>query len=203
MKNITAQIENIMNENEGKIFAIKDFYDLGSPNTIKSILRRLVEKNKIIRLINGLYTKPYYSERFQEYGYPTSYEVAIKLAEKSSWKIAPTSVMALNDTGLSTQVPVVLLFASTGPSKTYIYNNIKIIFKHTSNNLLDFESDQLRLLIQAIKFAIKERFTKKEMNALIYFSQKAKIDFTKEDLTKLPFPIFKIIKEIENQIKYE
>ena len=44
MNSITSQIENIMSENQGKIFSINDFYELGTKNTIKSVLYRL---NKI------------------------------------------------------------------------------------------------------------------------------------------------------------
>jgi len=38
MHSITNQIKNIMSENQGKIFSINDFYNLGTKNTIKSIL---------------------------------------------------------------------------------------------------------------------------------------------------------------------
>ena len=40
MNSITKQIENIMSENQGKIFSINDFYNIGTKNTIKSVLYR-------------------------------------------------------------------------------------------------------------------------------------------------------------------
>ena len=61
MNSITKQIENIMSENQGKIFSINDFYNIGTKNTIKSVLYRLNEENKIKRLMDGLYIKPKYS----------------------------------------------------------------------------------------------------------------------------------------------
>ena len=53
MISITNQIEKIMSENQGKVFSINDFYNLGTKNTIKSILYRLNKENKITRLIEG------------------------------------------------------------------------------------------------------------------------------------------------------
>ena len=55
MISITNQIEKIMSENQGKVFSINDFYNLGTKNTIKSILYRLNKENQITRLIEGLY----------------------------------------------------------------------------------------------------------------------------------------------------
>ena len=62
MDSITNRIENIMSENQGKIFSINDFYELGTKNTIKSVLYRLNKEGKVVRLLDGLYTKPKYSK---------------------------------------------------------------------------------------------------------------------------------------------
>ena len=66
MSSLVLKIENIMKNNKGKIYSINDFYDLGTKNTIKSILYRMNEEKKITRLIDGLYVMPEYSEILQE-----------------------------------------------------------------------------------------------------------------------------------------
>lgn len=78
MNLITSQIENIMSENQGKIFSINDFYELGTKNTIKSVLYRLNKEGKVVRLLDGLYTKPKYSKILKEYSYPNTNAVAKK-----------------------------------------------------------------------------------------------------------------------------
>lgn len=105
MNSITSQIENIMSENQGKIFSINDFYELGTKNTIKSVLYRLNKEGKIVRLLDGLYTKPKYNKILKEYSYPDINAVAKKIADKFSWTIVPAEDMALNYVGISTQVP--------------------------------------------------------------------------------------------------
>lgn len=196
MKSIISQIENIMIENKGKIFSINDFYNLGTKNTIKSVLYRLSEENRIVRLIDGLYTNPKYSEILKEYSYPDISDVAEKIANKFSWTIAPTGETALNYTGLSTQVPNEYIYISDGAYREYLYRNKKIIFKHTSNRNITFYSKEFSILIQAIKALGKDNISEENIKKLSLYTRKVKEDF-KKDALKLPFWIQEVLKRIQ------
>lgn len=98
------------------------------PNTMSKIDEIMCDNpGKITRLIDGLYTKPKYSDILNEYSYPTASQVAEKIAEKFSWTIAPTNEIALNYVGLSTQVPNEYVYISDGAYRTYDYRNKKNI----------------------------------------------------------------------------
>lgn len=196
MTHITNQIENIMSENQGKIFSINDFYNLGTKNTIKSVLYRLNEENQIARLIDGLYIKPKYSKILKEYSYPDANEVAEKLADKFSWTIAPTGDTALNFTGLSTQISNEYIYISDGAYREYLYRGKKIIFKHTTNRNITSYSKELSILIQAIKILGKDNINEKHIKKLAAFSQNIKEDL-KEDTLRLPFWIQEVLEEIQ------
>ncbi len=196
MTHITNQIENIMSENQGKIFSINDFYNLGTKNTIKSVLYRLNEENQIARLIDGLYIKPKYSKILKEYSYPDANEVAEKLADKFSWTISPTGDTALNYTGLSTQISNEYIYISDGAYREYLYRGKKIIFKHTTNRNITSYSKELSILIQAIKTLGKDNINKKHIKKLAAFSQNIKEDL-KEDTLRLPFWIQEVLEEIQ------
>lgn len=201
MTSITSQIENIMSENQGKIFSINDFYNLGTKNTIKSVLYRLNEENLIIRLIDGLYIKPKYSEILKEYSYPGVSEVAEKLADKFSWTIAPTGDTALNYTGLSTQIPNEYIYISDGAYRDYLYRGKKIIFKHTTNRNITSYSKELSILIQAIKALGKDNINEEHIKKLAVFAQNIKEDL-KEDTLRLPFWIQEVLKKMQ-EINHE
>ena len=196
MDSTTKQIETIMSENNGKIFSINDFYGLGTKNTINSILYRLNRENKITRLIDGLYTKPKYSEILKEYSYPDINTVAEKIADKFSWTIAPTGDTALNYTSLSTQVPNVYIYISDGVYREYLYRNKKLIFKHTTNRNITSYSKKLSILIQAIKALGKDNITEENIKKLALFSQNIKEDL-KHDTLKLPFWIREVLEKIQ------
>ncbi len=201
MDSITKQIENIVSKNQGKIFSINDFYNIGTKNTIKSILYRLNEENKIKRLMDGLYIKPKYSNILKEYSYPDASEVAKKLADKFSWTIAPTGDTALNYTGLSTQVPNEYIYISDGAYREYLYRNKKIIFKHTTNRNITSYSKELAILIQAVKALGKDNISEEHIKKLEVFAKNIKEDL-KEDTLKLPFWIQEVLVKIQ-EIKHE
>lgn len=201
MNSITKQIENIMSENQGKIFSINDFYNIGTKNTIKSVLYRLNEENKIKRLMDGLYIKPKYSNILKEYSYPDASEVAQKLADKFSWTIAPAGDTALNYTGLSTQVPNEYIYISDGAYREYLYRNKKIIFKHTTNRNITSYSKELAILIQAVKALGKDNISKEHIKKLEVFAKNIEEDL-KEDTLKLPFWIQEVLAKIQ-KIKHE
>ena len=201
MISITNQIEKIMSENQGKVFSINDFYNLGTKNTIKSILYRLNKENQITRLIEGLYIKPKYSKILKEYSYPDASEIAEKLANKFSWTISPAGDTALNYIGLSTQIPNEYIYISDGPYREYLYRDKKIIFKHTTNRNITSYSKELSILIQAIKALGKDNIGKDDIKKLAIFAKKIKENF-KEDTLKLPFWIQEVLQKIQ-VINYE
>lgn len=201
MISITNQIEKIMSENQGKVFSINDFYNLGTKNTIKSILYRLNKENQITRLIEGLYIKPKYSKILKEYSYPDASEIAEKLANKFSWTITPSGDTVLNYMGLSTQIPNEYIYISDGPYREYLYRDKKIIFKHTTNRNITSYSKELSILIQAIKALGKDNIGKEDIKKLAIFAKKIKENF-KEDTLKLPFWIQEVLRKIQ-EINYE
>lgn len=201
MISITNQIEKIMSENQGKVFSINDFYNLGTKNTIKSILYRLNKENQITRLIEGLYIKPKYSKILKEYSYPDASEIAEKLANKFSWTITPSGDTALNYMGLSTQIPNEYIYISDGPYREYLYRDKKIIFKHTTNRNITSYSKELSILIQAIKALGKDNIGKEDIKKLAIFSKKIKENL-KKDTLKLPFWIQEVLQKIQ-EINHE
>ena len=196
MESINKKIEDIMTKNTGEIFSINDFYGLGTKNTIKSVLYRLNEEDKITRLIDGLYTKPKYSEILKEYSYPDANALAEKIADKFSWTISPTGDTALNYTGLSTQVPNKYIYISDGPYRQYDYRNKKILFKHTSNRNITSYSKELSILVQAIRALGKDGIGEEELKKLAVFAQNIKEDL-KRDTLKLPFWVQEILEKIQ------
>lgn len=195
MESITKKIADEMAKNKGKIYAISDFYNLGTQNTVKSAFYRLSVEGKITRLIDGLYTMPIYSELLQEYTFPDIKEVAKKIAEKFSWTIAPTGNITLNYTGLATQMTNEYIYISDGPYREYWYQNQKIIFKHTSSRNITSYSLGMAIMIQAIKALGKDNITRMNIERLAFFAKKTKLDVN-QDTSRLPIWIKNVIERV-------
>ena len=87
-------------------------------------------------------------------------------ARNSGWTIIPCGDIAANDLGLSTQVPAVWSYVSTGPYRTYTIGKMRLEFKHTANRELFNMSRKSALCVQAIKAFGKDGVTPEIINRL-------------------------------------
>ena len=155
MMRTNAYINQIYNriiaEKPQKVFVISDFCDLMDYGTAKKSLSRLEENNKIQKIMRGVYCNPRYSQLIQEYEKPAMDEVAKAIARNFKWTIAPSGNTALNQLGLSTQVPAKWIYFSDGPYKTYQIGSQELEFKHRTNREISGMSEKTILVIQALK----------------------------------------------------
>ena len=120
MSSYTEKISNKISEFDShKVFFANDFLDIASNATVRQSLKRLVDDEKIKRVIDGFYYNPKYSELIGEYEAVSIHELALAIARKYNWNIAPYSSTALNLLGLSTQVPTHYKYISSGRYKEY------------------------------------------------------------------------------------
>lgn len=132
-------------------FTASDFTELGEPTTITKSLERLTAAGKIRRVLRGVYDVPQYSELLQEYVAPSPIGIAEALARNYNWTIVPSGQIALNQLGLSTQVPAAWTFISDGPYKSYQLGNITLRFKHSTNKNISGLAGKSALVIRALK----------------------------------------------------
>lgn len=157
---ITDQLkQSIQSDYRDNLFTIKDLIDLGSYDTIKRLLIRLEHEKYIVRVIDGIYMIPKYSKLTGELVPITAHEVALKIADKFSWKIIPTGNLALNILGISDQVPVKYEYLSTGPYRDFEYHGKTIKFKNTQSKEISELSYELALIVSAIKTLGKDNIT--------------------------------------------
>lgn len=153
--------ERILSSGQGALFITSDFLDIADTDSINKSLSRLVRENIIRRVIRGIYEYPEYSDLLQEYIVPSASEVAKTLARNYGWTIVPNGDTALNQLGLSTQVPAEWTYVSDGPYKEYAYDKTIIRFKHTANKDISRLSYKTALIIQAMKSIGKDRMNQK------------------------------------------
>ena len=152
---------------DGTLFVTSDFYDLGSVAAVRKSLSRLVNDNTLTRELRGIYKKPLYNNFIKEYILSTPKEIANAYAKLHGWRIVPSGNTALNELGLSTQVPNVNVFISDGPYRTLVLpNKTTIRFKHVRSNEISNISYDTALLIEAIKELKHENITPKVLTKI-------------------------------------
>lgn len=156
MKSLQDLIIDRMSRYHHRAFCIGDFLDLAGYDAIRKALDRLEDSGEIRRIIRGIYDKPRFNGRFNEYELPDIDSVAHAIARNYNWIICPSGNLALNILGLSVQVPSSYTYISNGPYLSYTIAGVELRFKHSTSRSIANFSYITRLLIQAIKALGKE-----------------------------------------------
>ena len=179
-----------------KVFFANDFLGIASNATVRQILKRLADERKIQRIIDGFYYNPKYSELIGEYEAVSIHELALAIARKYNWNIAPYNSTALNLLGLSTQVPTHYKYISSGRYKEYKIGDTVLEFKKVNSGEIANMSLKTATVIQAIKSLGKENITNEVIQKIREnLTEKERTDLMNESKS-VPAWIYEVIREI-------
>ncbi|WP_288867452.1 DUF6088 family protein [uncultured Sneathia sp.] len=197
MNSYLDQIKNRINDFDSrKVFINNDFLDIAGNETVRRTLNQLVSENKIKRVINGFYYNPIYSELIGEYEAVSIHELALAIARKYNWNIAPCNSTALNLLGLSTQVPTHYKYISSGRYKEYKIGDTVLEFKKVNPGEIANMSLKTATVIQAIKSLGKENITNEVIQKIREnLTEKERKDLMNESKS-VPSWIYEVIREI-------
>ncbi len=159
IKQVEQKIEKLP---KGKVFFVADFSGTGSDEAIRQSLQRLMKKKLIIRLSKGIYYYPKKGKLFNDIIYPTAEQIAEAIAKRDKARIIPTGSYAQYKLGLSTQIPMNVVYLTDGSARKISIGNQNITFKKTSPRNLVVTHKLSNLIIQALK-----DLGKKEVNTEI------------------------------------
>ncbi|MDO5970286.1 DUF6088 family protein [Flavivirga aquimarina] len=135
---------------KGDIFFISDFTELGNYESVRKALQRLTKDDSIKRIAKGIYFLPKKNERLGII-YPHAEQIAKAIAKRDKARIIAAGSTALNLLGLSTQIPLKVVFLTDGSARNIKVGNQTIQFKKTNPKNLSIEHRLTNLIIQALK----------------------------------------------------
>lgn len=185
-------LEHLTNKQKGKIYFSNDFVSLGSSESIRKSLSNLVKREVIIRLTQGIYLYPKIDK---ELGilYPSVDDVCRAIAKRDKARIEPTGVFALHSLGLSTQIPVNVVYLTDGIPRKIKYGNRIIKFKKTAPKNLAMKGKVSSLAIAALKQLGKENVTQEVELQLTKALKKESFENIQHDARLAPEWISKLI----------
>ena len=188
-------IKRISKRGRGTAFCASDFAIIGDVKSVSKALERLTNSKKIIRVARGIYCYPKIDKELG-FGvlYPSFDEIAKIIAKRDKARIVPTGLYALNKLGLSTQVPMNIVYLTDGSSrKIKITNGRGILFKHTAPKNFAFQNEIIMLLTLALKEIGQEKVTKRHLLKIKEILQNEPKKKILKDLKLMPNWIRKII----------
>ncbi|MCL2131452.1 MAG: DUF6088 family protein [Lentimicrobiaceae bacterium] len=194
MQNIENQIFiKIKKAKRGTLFFADSFVSIGNSKTVNKALERLVKSDKIDRIATGIYSRPKIDKTIGKI-YPTIEEIALAIAKRDRAKIVPTGSYALNCLGLSTQVPMNIVYLTDGTARTVKVRKFTIKFKKTTPRNVGAVGEISKLVIQALRTIGKNNITKEEIKKIHHILQQEKTTRLKHDIWLAPAWIREIMK---------
>jgi len=149
---IDSQIlKRIQRRRAGHVFTPADFLDLGSRNAVDLALSRHARTGTIRKIARGLYAFPQVDPRLGLLS-PAIDDIATALKGRDQSRLQPAGAHAANVLGLSTQVPVRVVFLTDGRSRRVQLGKQHIVIKHTTPRQMATAGRSSGTVIQALRW---------------------------------------------------
>ena len=201
MQSVHNQIDiEITKNKKGKMFFSSNFANYGTDVAVRHTFSRLCKSGLLIRLSAGIYLYP---ETDKEIGviYPSIEKIAKEIAKQEKARVIPTGVYALNALGLSTQVPMRVVFLTDGtPRMINIDGKASIKFKKLAPKYLSFKSKLVSLIVFALREIGENKATIEQLKRIKELLQNEKQEIIMNDLTLAPVWVKNtILKLLKNE----
>ena len=195
MQSVEKQIkEKISQRNRGILLFPEDFNVLGSSEAVRLALHRLEKEGFIRRVTKGIYVRPKISEYIGEV-MPSAEAIAQGIAKRDKIRIVPTGVYALHALGLSTQIPMNLVFLTDGAPRKIKLGKRSIKLKKTTPKNLLARGEISSLVIQALREIGKGKLTESEERIILKLLKKENEKDLIHDIQLAPVWIQKIMQK--------
>jgi hypothetical protein len=193
-------LTKIRKAKRGALFFSDNFASFGTAETVRRTLNRLVERGEIDRVAAGIFVRPQIDKIIGKIT-PKIEDIADAIARRDKAKIVPTGAYALNRLGLSTQVPMKIVYLTDGSARNIKAGNYTISFIRTSPKNVAAIGKISRLAIQALKSIGKENIRQAEIEQIQNVLLKEKVSYLEHDLRIAPAWIKEIIRYSLEKLK--
>lgn len=202
MESVSRTIERRVNRQRksGELIFPADFRGSGTEAAIKMALSRLNKEGVIKRIGHGIYVVPKQDEIFGDI-LPGPQEVAESIAKKDKVRIMPSGATAMHMLGLTSQVPMKLVYITDGPARQIKLGNTMIRFKPTTPKKFAMKGKYSSLIIQALDEIGVENIDGHNADKIKQLLKEENKEALKHDLRLAPAKINDyLIKLINNKI---
>lgn len=191
-------LESTKKRGRGTFIFPSEFVRYGEQSTVNKALERLTNQGLILRIGRGIY---YYPKEDKMLGlgvlYPTLEDIAEAVTRRDKARIVPTGLYALNRLGLSTQIPMNVVYLTDGYNrKLTLSNGATIQFKHTTPKNLAFNSHLAMLLTFALKSLGQDSITDEIKSQVRDLLMKDANRTVRQDYKLMPAWISSLIKSL-------
>ncbi|HNY07404.1 MAG TPA: DUF6088 family protein [Bacteroidales bacterium] len=195
-------LEKIKKAKRGSLFFIDSFAFIGNAKAVNKALERLVKSGELQRVATGIYVRPV-EDKILGTILPGIDEIAIAIAKRDKARIVPTGSYAMYKLGLTTQVPLNVVYYTDASARKIKIGKQTITFKKASAKNLSAIGEISKLAIQALRTIGQDKVTDNEIKKIKELLQKEKPYYLQHDLKLAPEWIRKLIGTIKTDASNE
>jgi len=158
-------LDKIRKAKRGSLFFTEDFSLYGNHDALRKALERLVKSGEIERVAQGIYVRPVIDNYIGKV-LPGIEDIAVAIAKRDRATVVPTGSYAMYKMGLTTQVPLNIVFYSDTSARKIKIGKQTITFKKASSKNLAFVGEISTLAIQALRTIGKDQATAEEIKQI-------------------------------------
>lgn len=165
---------------------------------VRQILSDLCAQGLVVRIAFGIYLKPMMS-RFGVV-YPSVSEIVQAIAKRDNAQVLPTGNTAMNQLGLSEQVPMNSEFITSGSARVIKIGNRTIRLRRSVPRNFAYKGEMMPVLVQAMKAIGKENLTDEHLGQIRrLLAEHPKEQSWQTDMQLAPAWIRKVVTDIKKE----
>jgi hypothetical protein len=200
---IELQVLNkIKKASRGTLFFSDSFTSLGNAKAVGKALERLAQSGELYRVATGIYVHPV-KDDILGVVMPGIEDIAKAIAKRDKARILPTGSYALYKLGLSTQVPLNVVYYTDASARKIKLGKQTIMFKKATAKNLAAIGAISKLAIQALRAIGKDKVSDQELEKIRELLKKEKPYHLQHDIKLAPEWIRKLLRPVVSGLPNE
>ncbi|WP_394375907.1 DUF6088 family protein [Stutzerimonas frequens] len=143
---------------KGQPFSIRRFAEIGTRNAVYKAIALLINRGELERLHRGIYMRPKPSRYVTRYR-PSAWEVVRLVARQNRQTLQIHGANAVRMFGLSTQIPLVPIYYTSGPSRSFHFGKGEVRLIHAPPFVMQHAGTEVGTALSALFYLGKEGVT--------------------------------------------
>jgi DNA-binding transcriptional regulator YhcF (GntR family) len=177
--------KKIKSGRRGRLLFPSDFSNIAKQETVRKALKRLEDAGLLLKVAHGIYIYP---EKSNLFGYvKPSYElIAKEIAKRDKARIIPSGAYALNALGLSTQIPMRVVYLTDGTPREVKLGKRGIRFKSAHPKYFQMRNKVNQLVVQALRHLGQDQVDESDLVRISDVLHKQPVEEVKRDAKFAP-----------------
>ncbi|EML8047410.1 hypothetical protein WAA37_006302 [Pseudomonas aeruginosa] len=150
----------------GRPFSIRCLAELGSSSAISKAVAQLVRGGELVRVCRGIYMRPKTSQYTGRVRRPGLWDLLSLIARQRRWRLQIHGADAVRRFGLSTQMPVMPIYYTSGPSRSLFIEKAEIRLVHAAPMVMQCAGTRVGMAISALHYLGKDGATQECIDAI-------------------------------------